>query len=60
MGIIKVYLGERDGEVLPFLYMRRLMDYYNLPGLYNVGISDDFVYKGVRIRRFYLETKHGR
>ena len=57
---IKVYLAERDGEVLPFLYMRNIMEYYNIPGVYNIRMGDDIEYGGVRIRRFYLDTKYGK
>ena len=53
----KVYLAEKDGETLPFLYMRQIIRHYNIPGVYNVRVSDDFTYKGVRIRKFYLDTK---
>ena len=60
MSMIKVYLAERDGEVLPFLYLKDIIGYYGLPGLYNVrDRGDDFEYRGVRVRRFELDTKRG-
>lgn len=60
MGNINVYLAEKDGEVLPFLYLGDIMRHYGLAGLYNVkNKGDKFSYKGVNVERHCLETKYG-
>ena len=57
MAVVKIYLAECDGDVLPFLYLRDIMRHYGLPGLYNIRPGDEFSYKGVNIKRYYLQTK---
>ena len=57
---IKVYLCEKGGDVLPFLYLSDVMGYYGITGIYNIrDRGDDFEYRGIRVRRFDLAVKRG-